>query len=76
MNRHDVDFVSLTAGLLFLGVGTAFLLDALGKWSPDITWLPAIVFIVLGAGGLLATFARQRRTNQPEFRDLPPETGG
>jgi hypothetical protein len=60
MKRHPLDLFSLLGGLLFMGLGTTFLLDALNKWSADITWVPPIVLIVLGLAGVLSTVDRQR----------------
>jgi hypothetical protein len=59
MKRHALDLVSLLGGLLFVGLGVAFLLDSLNVWSADITWVPPIVLIVLGLAGVLSTFARR-----------------
>jgi hypothetical protein len=60
MERHPLDLVSLLGGLLFMGLGTAFLFDALNVWSADVTWVPPIVLIVLGLAGVLSTVGRQR----------------
>jgi hypothetical protein len=60
MERHPLDLVSLLGGLLFMGLGTAFLFDALDVWSADVTWVPPIVLIVLGLAGVLSTVGRQR----------------
>ncbi len=59
MKPHPLDVVSLLGGLLFVGLGGAFLLDATNVWSADITWVPPIVLIVLGLAGVLSTFARR-----------------
>ncbi|MDQ1520632.1 MAG: hypothetical protein QOI55_1705 [Actinomycetota bacterium] len=59
MNRHPLDIVSLLGGLLFVGLGGAFLLDALNTWSADLTWVPPIVLIVLGLAGVLSTVNRR-----------------
>jgi hypothetical protein len=59
MTRHRLDIVSLVGGLLFVGLGVAFLLDALDAWSADITWVPPIVLIVLGVAGVLSTVGRR-----------------
>jgi hypothetical protein len=60
MKRHPLDLFSLLGGLLFMGLGLAFLLDALNKWSTDITWVPPVVLIVLGLAGVLSTFGRRQ----------------
>jgi hypothetical protein len=59
MKRHPLDIVSLVGGLLFMGLGFAFLLDALDKWSADVTWVPPIVLIALGLAGVLSTVGRR-----------------
>lgn len=59
MKRHPLDLFSLLGGLLFMGLGLAFLLDALNTWSTDITWVPPVVLIVLGLAGVLSTFGRR-----------------
>jgi hypothetical protein len=59
MRRHDTDSLSLLGGLLFMGLGIAFLLDALDRWSADVTWIPPIVLIVLGLAGVLSTVGRR-----------------
>jgi hypothetical protein len=69
MNRHRLDVVSLLAGLLFLGLGTAFLLDALDAWSADVTWTPPIVLIVLGTAGVLAALGRSREAARAPVDD-------
>ena len=59
MKRHDLDVLSLVAGLLFLGLAVTFFLDATNVWSADVTWVPAIVLIALGIGGVLSTLRRR-----------------
>jgi hypothetical protein len=61
MNRHDLDWLSLFAGALFVGLGTTFLLNALGTWSADLAWVPPIVLIVCGLAGVVSTVARHNR---------------
>jgi hypothetical protein len=58
VKRHDLDVLSLVSGLLFTGLAVAFLLDALDVWSADVTWVPAIVLIALGIGGMLSVWRR------------------
>ncbi len=59
MKRHEIDLLALLSGLLFASVGVAFLLDATNVWSADIRWVPPIVLIVLGIGGVLSTVGRR-----------------
>lgn len=59
MSRHDTpDLLALLAGLLFAGLGLAFLADAAGWVDVEVDWVPPVVLIVLGAGALLSGFRR------------------
>ena len=62
MNRHPLDAFSLISGLLFMGLGTWFLLDRLTNVSTDITWVPPIVLLALGAAGIASSLAARRGT--------------
>ena len=57
MPRHDLDALSLMAGLAFVGVAVAALLD-LGPGLP-LRWVVPVLLIVVGVAGLLATRARR-----------------
>jgi hypothetical protein len=59
MARHDLDLVSLVAGLVFIGMGLGFVLDQTGVVSLDLRLLWPAVLIILGVAGLLGT----RRTS-------------
>jgi hypothetical protein len=69
MERHDTDVVSLIGGVLFMGLGLAFVLDALNGWSSNIAWVPPIVLIVLGVVGVVSTMSRQRAIPADAPRD-------
>jgi hypothetical protein len=56
--RHRTDYFALFAGLLFAALGVGFILDGLEAWDADVTWVPPIVLVALGAGGVLATVTR------------------
>jgi hypothetical protein len=60
VKRHDLDVLSLVAGLLFAGLAVAFFFDATDVWSADVSWVPAIVLIALGIGGVLSALRRHR----------------
>jgi hypothetical protein len=60
VKAHRIDPFSLAAGVLFTALGVGFLLDELDVWTADVTWVPAIVLIVLGLGGVLAGVLRAR----------------
>ncbi len=56
MPRHELDVVSLIAGLGFGGAALAFLAERSWGWSGR--WVWPILLIVVGIVGLLATRAR------------------
>ncbi len=58
MPRHDLDALSLMAGVAFVGVAVAALLDA-GPGLP-LRWVAPSLLIVVGLVGLIATRARRR----------------
>jgi hypothetical protein len=51
--RHDVDLLSLMAGVAFIGTAVAFLLDTATDLSAD--WLWPVLLIVVGVAGLAAS---------------------
>jgi hypothetical protein len=72
VRRHDLDWVSLVAGLVFTGLAGAYLLSALTTVSlnPRIVW--PIVFVALGIGGL-ATAIRANNRAEQAFASVPTE---
>jgi len=74
MNRHDLDWFSLFAGLLFAGLGTAFLIDSFGTHSADLAWVLPIALIVFGLAGVVSTIARPATpTPAPAMPTAPAE---
>lgn len=70
MKRHALDAYSLLTGLLFMGLGTWFLLDRLTGIDADVTWVPPIVLLALGAAGLVSSVAgRSRAITSPGDAD-------
>lgn len=61
MKRHDADYFSLAAGLLFTILGLVFAATALGGWQLDGRWLAPVMLIALGAGGVAASLAASKR---------------
>ena len=61
MRRHDLDWVSLAAGLVFLAIAAAYLLQV----SLDLTiaagWVLPIILIGLGVAGLAVALTRTGR---------------
>jgi cytochrome c-type biogenesis protein CcmH/NrfF len=78
MNRHDLDWFSLLAGLLFGALGVTFLLKSLSTWSANVAWVFPVVLIVLGIAGVVSTVTRHNRTAPQEpsgFVQKPTESG-
>jgi hypothetical protein len=61
VRRHETDYFSLSAGLLFVILGVMFAVAALADWSFDLRWILPVMLIVLGAGGVAASLASTRR---------------
>lgn len=60
MSRHPLDLVSLVAGVLFAALSVLFGLDARGTIDVDVRWVPAVVLLALGAGGIAHNLLRAR----------------
>ncbi len=58
MPRHDLDALSLMAGVAFVGIALTGLLHA-GPGLP-LRWVAPVLLILVGIVGLLATGARRR----------------
>ena len=66
MERHDFDLISFLFGLLFAGLGVAWLVTE-EAINPDLTeWFWPIVLIAGGAIVLTSTLTSQRRGRLPE----------
>lgn len=65
MRRHDVDVLSLMAGLLFMLMGLGWLLDAADAFRVDWEWLAPLVLVGLGLVGLLTSFLGRGETDPP-----------
>ncbi|MDA0567866.1 hypothetical protein LG943_26615 [Streptomonospora sp. S1-112] len=68
MWRHRTDWGSLIAGLLFIALGTAFILGGPGRWGLDTVWIVPVVAVGLGIAGVARALAASR--------DRPGPTGG
>ena len=60
MTRRPFDPLSLVSGLLFIGLGIAFVLDRTGHVDLDLHWIGPITLIALGLGWMLTGLRRQR----------------
>lgn len=64
MTRHETDYFSLAAGVLFTVLGLVFTVALLGDWNLDTRWAFPLTLIVLGAGGVAASLAAGRREQE------------
>lgn len=79
MQRHELDLVSLVAGLLFVAAGAAFLVgEATDLWV-DPAWLLPIVLVGLGVTGLVGAstgWSRQGRRGDSDGDTAGDTDGG
>lgn len=61
MRRHDLDWVSLAAGLVFLAIAAAYLLQVSFDLTIAAGWVLPITLIGLGVAGLATALARTGR---------------
>jgi hypothetical protein len=69
VSRHDTDLTSLIAGLVFLFVGIAYLLDAADVMQVDAKWVVPLGLIGLGLAGVAGSLRRALGTRE----EPPPE---
>ena len=69
MTRHRLDVFALCAGVLFMALALGFLLDGLGVWNADASWIVPVLLIVFGLAGVLTTVGRHTRVRPA----VPPE---
>jgi cytochrome c oxidase subunit IV len=60
MRRHRLDVFSLVAGLVFLLVAVAYLLDAAGVLAVRASVVIPVVLIALGSAGLIGAVLGRR----------------
>lgn len=76
MTRHDLDAVSLTFGLVFLAIATAFALDAPALAVLRLTrWVLPALGIVLGLALLGSALRGDRDRPASTADDDPPPSG-
>lgn len=68
MRRHDLDWVSLIAGLVFLAFATVYGLAALTDVSIDGRFVWPVVLVALGAAGV-ATAVTATAREEKAFAD-------
>lgn len=60
MSRHKTDWGTLIAGLLFVGLGLAFVVRGTPNWGFDALWILPVLAIGLGIAGVARALTRSR----------------
>lgn len=72
MQRHDVDPVSLTFGLIFLGIANAWLMVETGAAEIEgLRWFFPVLLLGAGAAGVVSSLLRSRRPREGADVDTP-----
>ncbi|GAA1460318.1 mechanosensitive ion channel family protein [Nocardiopsis exhalans] len=71
MTKRGTDWGSLVAGLLFLGLAVAFVVQGSGSWELNVMWLLPVLAVGLGLAALARALFRSRPR---ESGELPPPT--
>ncbi|WP_067970189.1 hypothetical protein [Nocardiopsis trehalosi] len=64
MSRHETDWGSLVAGLLFVLLGAAFVVSGTTDWGFDAVWVLPVLAIGLGVAGVARALAASRDTDE------------
>ncbi|MBA2769970.1 MAG: hypothetical protein H0U35_12750 [Sporichthyaceae bacterium] len=65
MRRHELDLVSLIAGVVFLIVAVSHLVGAATDITVDLDWLAPVALVGLGVAGLAGSL-RHRPTDREQ----------
>jgi hypothetical protein len=64
VSRHETDWGSLVAGLLFVLLGAAFVVSGTTDWGFDAVWVLPVLAIGLGVAGVARALAASRDTDE------------
>jgi len=65
VKRRRTDWGSLVAGLLFIGLGAAFVVRGTGDWGFDLVWVLPVLAIGLGLAGIARALVKSRDRDAP-----------
>lgn len=71
MRRHELDWISLIAGIVFLGFAIAYVVASLSDLTLDGRYVWPVVLVALGGAGV-ATAIRANQREEQAFTELPP----
>lgn len=64
MRRHDLDWISLIAGIVFTGIALVYLIAGLADATLDGRFVWPVVLVALGAGGVATAVRANRREEE------------
>ena len=73
MKRHELDWVSLIAGAVFLLVAVTHLVGAASGDDPDLRWLLPTMLVGIGLAGLTGALRSSRPRPAPVAADYPAD---
>jgi len=73
MKRHELDWVSLIAGAVFLLVAVTHLVGAASGDDPDLRWLLPTMLVGIGLAGLTGALRSSRPRPVPVAADYPAD---
>lgn len=76
MRRHDIDLVSLAAGLLFLVVSVVHIAARSTDTDLNLRWMAPAVLVLLGLLGLLGAIRGPRNAGDDAGGDAGRDEGG
>lgn len=71
MKRHPVELLSLISGLVFLSFAMTYIVGAAMDFTPHTLLMLPLAFVGLGAAGIAAALAAQRRIDAPTLPSEP-----
>ena len=74
MRRHDLDWISLIAGIVFTGIAAVYLISGIADVDLDGRFVWPVVLVALGAAGL-ATAVKANLREEQQFPAREPDQG-
>jgi hypothetical protein len=74
VRRHEPDWISLSAGLVFLGFAVLYLVASLADVSIDGRFVWPVVLVAVGAAGVATAVSANARAERDFKRGDQPDT--
>jgi hypothetical protein len=72
VRKHALDWFSLLAGLVFVAVALAHLIDASTTHDTDVRWVFPVAMVLVGLGSLISLVRRDRDEQRVEETEEMP----